>query len=420
MKHIFSTLCLFILCNSAGAQEPASLSIEESYSLARQHYPLLKQLELIAKTEAWSLGNAAKGYLPQLNISGQATYQSEVTTIPVHIPGMNLPQMSKDQYKLYGEATQLLFDGGMIRQQQESLKSSSGIESQKVEVELYKLKERINQVFFGILILKEQIQQNELLKKDIQLGINKTAAAIQNGVALKSNLDILQAELLKVKQRSTELKFTLKGYADMLGLFIGRDLDERTNYIKPKPAVKALTILRPELQLYDLQRRNMDVQEKIIRAKNLPRFNLFFQGGLGRPALNMLNNDVEPFVIGGIRLSWSLAGLYTRKGEKAVLELNRKNIDLQKETFLLNTGFTLKQQDAELGKLEELLSADDEIIELRTRTKRTFYAQLTNGVINSNDYLREVNAEDQARQNKILHEVQLLLAQYSQKTTTGY
>jgi outer membrane protein TolC len=419
MKHIFNALCLFILCNGVGAQEPASLSIEESYSLARQHYPLLKQLELIAKTEAYSVGNAAKGYLPQLNISGQATYQSEVTTIPIHIPGMNIPQMSKDQYKLYGEATQLLFDGGMIRQQQESLKPSSGIETQKVEVELYKLKERINQVFFGILVLKEQIQQNELLKKDIQLGIGKTTAAIQNGVALKSSLDILQAELLKVKQRSTELKFTLKGYADMLGLFINRALDERTIFIKPKPAVKALTVLRPELQLYDLQRRNMDVQEKIIRAKNLPRFNLFFQGGLGRPALNMLSNELETFAIGGVRLSWSLAGLYTKKGEKAILELNRKNIDLQKETFLLNTNFTLKQQDAELSKLGELLSADDEIIQLRTRTKNTFYAQLTNGVINSNDYLREVNAEDQARQNKILHEVQLLLAQYNQQTTTG-
>lgn len=419
MKHVFSALCLFILCDCVCAQEPASLSIEESYSLARQHYPLVKQLELIAKTEAWSVGNAAKGYLPQLNISGQATYQSEVTTIPVHIPGMNIPQMSKDQYKLYGEATQLLFDGGMIRQQQESLKSSSGIAAQKVEVELYKLNERINQVFFGILVLKEQIQQNELLKRDIQLGISKTAAAIQNGVALKSSLDILQAELLKVKQRGTELKFTLKGYADVLGLFINRTLDEQTNYLKPKPVVKALTILRPELQLYDLQRGNIDVQERIIRAKNLPRFNLFFQGGLGRPALNMLSNELEPFAIGGVRLSWSLAGLYTKKGEKAILGLDRKTIDLQKETFLLNTNFTLKQQDAELSKLRELLSADDEIIELRTRTKKTFYAQLTNGVINSNDYLREVNAEDQARQNKILHEVQLLLAQYSQQTTTG-
>jgi outer membrane protein TolC len=419
MKHIFSTLCLFIFCNCAGAQESPALSIEESYSLARQHYPLLKQLELIAKTEAYSVGNAAKGYLPQLNINGQATYQSEVTTIPISIPGMSIPQVSKDQYKVYGEATQLLFDGGMIRQQQESLKSSSGIETQKVEVELYKLKERINQLFFGILILKEQIRQNELLKKDIQLGISKTTAAIQNGVALKINLDILQAELLKVKQRSTELKFTLKGYAGILGLFINRDLNEQTNYIKPKPAVKVLTILRPELQLYDLQRRSMDVQEKILRAKNLPRFHLFFQSGLGRPALNMLSNKLETFAIGGVRLSWSLTGFYTKREERAVLELNRKNIDLQKETFLLNTNFTLKQQNAELSKLGELLSSDEEIIELRTRTKNTFYAQLTNGIINSNDYLREVNAEDQARQNKILHEVQLLLAQYSLQTTTG-
>jgi outer membrane protein TolC len=419
MKLFVSVLCLVIWCSSLPAQTIQSLSIEDCYNLARQHYPLLKQLDLIAKTEAYSVGNAAKGYLPQLNISGQASYQSAVTNIPIRIPGMELPQMSKDQYKLYGEVTQLLFDGGQIKQQKESINANAKAEAQKLEVELYRLKERINQVFFGILVLKEQFQQNELLKKDIRLGMNKTSAAIANGTALRSSLDILQAELLKVNQRSTELKFALKGYMDMLGLFINMELGEQTRFIKPEFIANDRNILRPELQLYDLQRKNVDVQEKMIRAKNLPKFSLFLQGGLGRPALNMLSNDLDVFAIGGVRLSWSLTGFYTRKGERKLLDLNRKSLDLQKETFLLNTNLTIRQQDAELSKLQELVSTDQEIIQLRTRIKQTFYAQMSNGTINSNDYLREVNAEDQARQNKILHEVQLLLAQYNQKTTTG-
>ncbi|SHG45770.1 TolC family protein [Pedobacter caeni] len=419
MKLIVSVLLIVIWCNSVGAQTTASLSIEDCYNLARQHYPLLKQLDLIAKTEAYSIGNAAKGYLPQLNISGQASYQSAVTNIPIRIPGMELPQMNKDQYKLYGEVTQLLFDGGQIKQQKESLNANAKTEAQKLEVELYKLKERVNQVFFGILVLKEQLGQNELLKKDIRLGMNKASAAIANGTALKSSLDILQAELLKVNQRSTELKFALKGYTDMLALFINRELGEQTVFVRPEGIVNDRNILRPELQLYDLQRKNVDVQEKMIRAKNLPKFSLFLQGGLGRPALNMLSNDLDIFAIGGLRLSWSLAGFYTRKGERKLLDLSRKSLDLQKETFLLNTNLTIRQQDAELSKLQELVSTDQEIIQLRTRIKQTFYAQLSNGTINTNDYLREVNAEDQARQNKILHEVQLLLAQYNQKTTTG-
>lgn len=419
MKLFVSVLCLVMWCSSLPAQTIQSLSIEDCYNLARQHYPLLKQLDLIAKTEAYSVGNAAKGYLPQLNISGQASYQSAVTNIPIRIPGTELPQMSKDQYKLYGEVTQLLFDGGQIKQQKESINANAKAEAQKLEVELYRLKERINQVFFGILVLKEQFQQNDLLKKDIRLGMNKTSAAIANGTALRSSLDILQAELLKVNQRSTELKFALKGYMDMLGLFINMEVGEQTRFIKPEFIANDRNILRPELQLYDLQRKNVDVQEKMIRAKNLPKFSLFLQGGLGRPALNMLSNDLDVFAVGGVRLSWSLAGFYTRKGERKLLDLNRKSLDLQKETFLLNTNLTIRQQDAELSKLQELVSTDQEIIQLRTRIKQTFYAQLSNGTINSNDYLREVNAEDQARQNKILHEVQLLLAQYNQKTTTG-
>ena len=419
MKSIFfTTLICFVLCQT-NVQSQERLSLEECYSLTRQNYPLVKQLELISKTAAYSVENAAKGYLPQFNISGQASYQSDVTKIPIQIPGMNVPQLSKDQYRLSAEGTQVLFDGGVIRQQKEAISTNALVENQKLEVELYKLKERVNQLFFGVLLIDAQLKQNELLAKDIQLGIDRAKANVANGIAFKSSLNILKAELLKVNQKNIEQKFTRKGYIEVLGLFIHKTLTEDIALQKPEQPLVQTEIHRPELNLYKQQHNSLDVKERAIAARNLPKFNLFLQGGIGKPALNMLNNSMEPFAIGGLRMSWPLSGFYTSKKERAIIDINRKEIDLQKESFLLNTNFVVKQQDSEIDKQTNLLNSDDEIIALRASVKETSAAQLENGVINTSDYLREVNAEDQARQSKIMHQIQLLMAQYNKQTTTG-
>ena len=413
------TKLLLLLLIATGALQAQSLTIETCYTLAAENYPLVKQRELLTKSNEYTLQNLSKGYLPQVTLAGQATYQSEVTQIPISVPGMNVPALSKDQYKFYGEVTQTLFDGGVIKQQKLTQQSNLQVEQQKLEVELYKIRERINQLFFGILLVDEQIRQTELLKQDIALGLKKTEAAIANGTAFRSSADVLTAELLNADQRTTELKAARIAYAEMLGLFINRQLDAGTALEKPKALVVSPDINRPEITLYDSQNKTIDAQYKMLTARNLPRLNLFFQGGYGRPALNMLSNDFEAYYIGGVRLNWSLSGLYTLKKDKSLLDLNRQTIAVQKETFLFNTHYTLRQQSAEVNKYSALLTSDNNIIALRTRVKQTASAQLENGVITSNDYLREVNAEDKARQNKIVHEIQMLMAQYAQQTTTG-
>lgn len=413
------TKLLLLLLIATGALQAQSLTIETCYTLAAENYPLVKQRELLTKSNEYTLQNLSKGYLPQLTLAGQATYQSEVTQVPISVPGMNVPVLSKDQYKFYGEVTQTLFDGGVIKQQKLTQQSNLQVEQQKLEVELYKIRDRINQLFFGILLVDEQIRQTELLKQDITLGLKKTEAAIANGTAFRSSADVLKAELLNADQRTTELKAARIAYTEMLGLFINRQLDAGTALEKPKSLVVSPDINRPEITLYDSQNKTIDAQYKMLSARNLPRLNLFVQGGYGRPALNMLSNDFEAYYIGGVRLNWSLSGLYTLKKDKSLLDLNRQTIAVQKETFLFNTHYTLRQQSAEVNKYSELLTSDNDIIALRTRVKQTASAQLENGVITSNDYLREVNAEDKARQNKIVHEIQMLMAQYAQQTTTG-
>lgn len=395
------------------------LGIDSCYAMAQRNYPLVKQYALLEKSQAYSLSNAAKGVLPQLSLSGQGTYQSEVTGLPISIPGVEIQTLSKDQYKLYGEVVQPITDLFTLKHQKELLLSNTKAEAQKIEVELYKLKERINQLFFGILLIDAQIQQTESLKKDIQLGLDKTNAAIANGNALKSSAMVLQAEQLKVVQRTTELKATRRGYVDMLALFIQQPLDTGITLERPVVTLVNNGINRPELRLFAAQRNIFDAQNKLISARNLPRASLFFQSGFGRPALNFLSNDFDSYYTGGIRFTWNLSNFYTSKNERLNLGINQDIIALQQETFLFNTNLTLKQQNAEIAKLQELISSDQEIIQLRQNISTTAKNQLEYGTITSNDYLTYLNAADQAQQGLLLHQVQLLLAQYNAKTTAG-
>ena len=285
-----------------------TLGLERCYQLAESNYPLVQQYALIDKTKEYSITNAAKGYLPQFHIGGQASYQSDVTQIPISLPNIDIPSLSKDQYKIYGEVSQPITDLFTVKHQKELIHANTAVEEQKIDVELYKLKERINQLYFGILLIDAQIAQTEILKKDIQSGINKNNTAIANGIALKSSADVLRAELFKADQRTIELKATRKGYADMLSLFINQSVDEQTTLERPYPVTLAREINRPELKLFDGQKKIFDVQDKFINAKNLPRFSLFLQGGYGRPALNMLNNDFDLYYLGGVRLMWNISG----------------------------------------------------------------------------------------------------------------
>jgi len=420
MFNLILYFYLLFLVTPVGWAQVVEITIEECHALAEENYPLVKQRDLISKSLEYSLEKASKGYLPRMSIAGQATYQSAVTEIPIDPPpGQEIPTPTRDQYKVYGELTQTIFDGGTIRQQKNYEESSALVEEQRLEVELYKLKERVNQLFFGILIVDAQLSQNEILQKDIQLGLNKVQASVNNGTALKSSADILKADLLKAIQRTIELKASRKGYLNMLTLFINKKLDENTVLVRPVPLQPTLDIQRPEMKLFDNQGANLEAQSKILKTRVLPNVNFFVQAGYGKPALNILSNTFDPYYIGGIRFQWSLSNFYTLKNDLEIISVNKRNVELQKQTFVFNTNYVLNQQESEVDKLKELLEADDEIILLRTNIKNNSSALLENGVISTSDYLREVNAEDQARQFRLLHELQLLMAQYTRQTTAG-
>jgi outer membrane protein TolC len=414
-------ISLFILAAMAlhlnGLEAQTPITLDSCYALARQNYPLVRQLDLIESCVRYTIENASMGYYPQLSINGQATYQSDVTQVPVSLP--NVPVISKDQYKLYADLNQTVYDGGTVKLQKEMISTTAEMEKQNIEVELYKLRERINQVFFGTLMLDEQLLQAAILNRDLQAAHDRTKASVANGVSLKSSADLLQAEILKLKQRITELQYARAAYIDMLSLFMGRQLGVDTKLEIPQTITVTAAVHRPELMYYDSRSKMLDLQQRQISARSMPRLGLFVQAGYGRPALNMLNNEFDLYYIGGIRFSWSLTSLYTAKNEKAVLGVNYRLLESQRETFLFNTEIVTRQNSAEVLKLEELVRSDNEIILLRESIRKTAQAQLENGIITASDYLRELNAEDQARQNRSLHQIQLLMTLYRQQFNSG-
>ena len=375
---------------------------------------------LIARTAAINIANLGKGYLPQFSINGQASYQSAVTEVDVPIPGLEIDAPEKDQYKLTADINQLIYDGGATKQQKSFQQLNAAVEQQQVEVELFKLKERINQVYLGILYLDEQIKQVELVRQDLQTGLNKVRAQVQNGVAFRSNENVLRAEVIRAEQRSVELRSSRAALIETLSLFVNQPLDTSAVFEMPDaPAITDTTVKRPEIKLFSDQSALLNQQNKLINARNMPRTSLFLQGGYGRPGLNLLKNEFDFFYIGGVRLSWQLGGLYTAKNDKELVKINRGIVDLKKDVFLLNTNAETKKQRAEINKLQQLISSDKEIIDLRKSVTASAKAQLENGVMTASDYLREINNEDQARQTLITHEIQLLQAEIAYETLLG-
>ncbi len=402
LLHIFST----------NAQ---TLTLEECYTLAKQNYPLIKRQNLIAKTKDYTVQNASKGWLPQIQIIGQATYQNDVIQFPIQLPNIAIDPLSKDQYKLYADIQQNIYDGGIIANQKKMATLTAEIELQKTEVETDQLEIRINQIYFGILQTDEQLQQMELTKFDLSNGLKKAEIQLENGVIFRSNVDILKAQIITLDQKKLELSSVKKSFLQMLSLFIQKNLNENTTLIKPEKILIQTENKRAKLQLFDLQKRILEQQKENINSKNLPKIGAFFQGGYGNPGFNMLKNEFDLFYIGGLRLNIPISGFYTRKNDLALVVTQQDEIDIQKENFLFNQQFQSIQNNNDLEKIQKLIEKDDELILLRESIKNASFAQLENGVITTSDYLREVNELDRTKNQKIAHEIQYLLTQYNLK-----
>lgn len=416
MKHLILNCLLLVALPIASFGQ--SITLDECQTKAKANYPLVKQYNLIEQTAQYNISNANKGYLPQLTLSAKGTYQSQVTKLPITIPNVTIPGLSKDQYQAVVEANQVIWDGGAISAQKKITNANTEVEKQKLEVDLYALNERVNQMYFGILLLNEHLRQNDILQNELQTNYNRVASYKQNGVANQSDLDALKVEQINAQQRETELQSTQKSYFIMLSALTGLTLETKTQLIKPEINLALLNTTvnhRPEIGLFDAQNKLFESQKELLNAGNRPKIGAFVQGGYGKPGLNMLTNAFSDFYIGGIRLSWNLSGFYTQKNNLNKIEISKKAMDVQKETFLFNSDLKTKQQQTEIEKLQSTLANDDEIIRLRGNIKKSATTKVDNGTLTITDLIREINAEDQAKQLKSLHEIQLIMNVYQLK-----
>ncbi len=418
IKLIFYLLTLpFIL---KAQSESIGITLEECQQRARDNYPLIKQFELIESSKKYDVENLSKKYLPQIVLNTQASLQSEVIALPIHIQGVEFPEKSKDQYKIALDITQSIWDGGTTKSEKLISIANSNIKKQKIEVELFQIKDRVNQLYFGILSINKQLGILDIYNETLKTNREFVEALCKNGVALSSDIDIITVELINNEQKKIELQSLKAIYQKILSGFINQKLTEQTIYNIPETNVDlSSTLIRPEISLFNQERLLLDAQTSSINAKNMPNLSLFAQGGYGRPGLNIMSNDFDFWAIGGIRVSWNFGNLYTRKREKRIIRINKSIIDTDEETFRFNNNNQQIKYVEEITKNKLLIDKDDEIIKLRNKVRLASENRYKNGVYNINDLVRDINIENQAIQTKAIHEIDYILSIYNYKNVKG-
>lgn len=417
MTYFLRTLVLWVLGFFGVHQQiPAQhikISLDSCLILARKNYPQIRQLDLLVKTGEATVSVLNKAWLPQINLNAQASYQSDVTSLDIRIPGFPTPDpLNKDQYKFYADLGQLVYDGGSLNLQKKLTRTNAKLEISKVETELYKLNDRILQLYFGILLSQYHQRSLDLLENDLVEQINKATVALNAKTIAANTLYLVQAEKLKLDQRRIELNVQKNQLLHTLSLFINRNLDTNTELIEPTNPVLSPVIQRPELQLVDQQIYLANLQWKLSRSKAIPKINLFGQLGYSNPALNFLKNEFQFYYLGGLKLNWNFSAVYQYRSDSKISILNKNLAELQRESFLFNTRISMMQQSQEIQKYVQLLKSDKDLIELRVKIKNASKSQFENGIITASDYLRELNAEEQARTTEYIHKVQFLQSQY--------
>lgn len=422
MKRII----LSILFAGFSASVFAQMTLETCQELAREHYPEVKQYDLIRLTEQYDLSNAARAWLPQLSLSAQATWQNEVPEFPEALSGMlsragvTIPGLKKDQYKVGIELNQTIWDGGKSNADKRLARTEAAEQRAMTDVDLYNLKKRVNELYFGILLLEEKLSQTYRTIALLESNLDKMRSLVTNGTALASDVDVVEAELLTARQQATQIEASRTSYRKMLELFIGEPLQE--NLLRPEFEEMATTELaRPELALFDARKKTLSAREALIKSSTRPKFGFFAQGYYGYPSMDyfasMMSNEWRWNLLTGIRMSWNFGAYYTKKNSLNKLRTAQQSIDLQRDVFRFETDLQISQETGDIARLRKTIADDARIVSLRQSVREAAESKLRNGIIDTNDLLQKITDEAAARSAQSVHEIELLKALYELKHT---
>lgn len=422
MKQFFLTL-FAVVCTAASSGQ----SLEECRHLAREHYPEIRQYDLIAQTEQYNLSNAARAWIPQVTLSGQATYQSATPTYPeafntiLQANGIEMAGISRDQYKIAVDVSQHIWDGGKSKADKAIAEAEAEEQRSRVDVSLYELQSRVDNLYFGILLLDERKAQTEALIEVLASNLARLQTYYKNGVAMQADVDAVEAELLTARQSLGQVESSRASYRRMLEIFIGQPLAAENLERPAMQQLQSRTSARPELALFEAQVDKLAAQRKAVNASLMPRFSAFAQGYYGYPGLDMFKSMVSsawtPNAIVGVRMSWNIGAFYTKRNNLEKLNTAEKQIAVQRDVFLFNTQMQTTQDDGEIARLRQAITDDSRIVELRRRVRMAAESQLKNGVIDATDLLRKISDETAAALARSTHEIELLQATYRLKTT---
>lgn len=401
-------------------------TLEACQQLACDHYPEIRQYDLIRQSEQYDLSNAARSWLPQISFSAQATWQNRVPEFPSALSGMldqagvSLRGLDKDQYKVALEVNQTIWDGGQSQADRRVIEATADEHRQATEVDLYAVKGRVNDLYFGILLLEERLGQTDLTIALLQSNLDKVRSLVTNGVAMQTDADAVEAELLSVQQQRVQIEASRESYRRMLELFIGQRLAERLERPELVEAVSEESA-RPELAWIDAQQERLAAQELSVKSATRPRFGVFAQGYYGYPGLDyfagMVSTDWTWNALIGVKMSWNFGAYYTKKNRLSNLRVAQQQLDIQRDVFLFNTDLQVAEEQGNISRLRRALADDDRIVALRRSVREAAESKLRNGVIDTNDLLRKITDEASARSARSLREVELLKAIYELKYT---
>lgn len=422
MKRIL--LLTSLLASLAVCAQP---SVERCKEMAREHYPLIRRYGLIEQSRDYTLSNAARAWLPQVTLSGQATLQSDVVSWPeefesmLAMQGLDMPGIRRDQYKVQIDVQQTLWDGGKSRTDRAIAEGEAAQERMSTEVELYAVDSRVEDIYFGILLMQEQQRQIGEMMQRLQTNLDQVNALVENGMAMQADADAVEVQLLTQRQSLGQVEARLQSFRRILGLFIGEELGEAPLPMPVAEEPVGYDSERPELRLMDAQMALLQAREQMVDVSLAPRVALFAQGYYGYPGLNMFENMVSHRWtlngIVGVRMNWNISSLYTSKTSRRQLQNARDNVMLQREVFAFNSRLQAEQESAEVRRIREAIADDDRIVALRSRVREAAEVRLQEGMIDTHDLLGKISDETSAKIARSTHQIELVKAIYDLKHT---
>ena len=424
MKRFISVVALTALGLSSAYAQP---DLEQCKEMARKHYPAIRQYDLISQSQDYNMSNVSKAWLPQVSLSAQATYQSDVARWPdqfesmLAAQGLDMPGLRQDQYKVQIDIQQTIWDGGKSKAEKTLTESETQQSLRAADVEMYALDNRIDNLYFGILLLQEQKRQVEDMIARLQNNLDYVNALVDNGVAMQADADAVEAQMLSSGQTLHQIKSREESFRKMLELFIGDSLGTGSLSLPQTHQLMIAESQRPELMLFDSQIKALEAKNQMLNVALTPKFALFAQGYYGYPGLNMFENMMSSRWslngIVGIRMNWNISSFYTDKTSRKQIRNAIDRVKMQKDIFSFNNRLQAEQDDAEIRRIKAVLADDDRIVRLRQNVREAAEARLQEGAIDMNDLLTKISDESAAMIARSTHEIELVKAIYDLKYT---